>query len=820
MINRKVSISICLIIIATINIIAYAGNVVGKVIDSNNKEPMEFVNVTIRKVGSEKALPLGVVTNVKGDFKLTDIPRGKYIVKLSYVGYVSALKNVTVAEGDATLSAVALVEDGKVLDEVQVVGMKSQMRFDLDKKVFNVDQNIAAAGASASEILETIPSVEVDNEGEVSLRGNSSVTVWINGKPSGLSSDNRAQILEQLPAESIEKIEIITNPSARFNPEGTAGIINIVLKQNRAGGYYGSAQVGGNTNGGANVSGNINYNNMRWDTYASIGYRHRSRETNNDSYRVYNDDTFLNSAKRGNRKNDMLFVRAGATYYITKVDQIYLNGFGMFGKGKTESKINYESNAVNEFLTSLNDNYTDTKNKGGNVELGYQHKFGESHTLDASIAFNTWIMPQDAMYRTVSDYPESVHTESLQRQESQVDASNWEFQLDYVNQFTKQFKIEAGYKGSLGSDNSPISTYMGANDATLEIVPELYNRFLYDKNIQALYASFGGRINKFNFQAGLRGEYWHVETKSLGYRQSEKDVEAYSTNKFALFPSAFLSYSLPQDNELQLNYTRRLQRPWGRQLNPFVNISDPTNLSYGNPYLDPQYSHSMELNYIKTWDQHMLSLSGYYKNTDNVIQRISFINDGVMNTTYDNMAKSTSAGTELVLKDKFFKILELTTTVNLFYYSIDGFTYYPKDITTPVIGKAQDNFSWNIRAMASVQLPWGINLQVNGGYSAKQIFAQGYRDPQYRLDAGVKKSFKHWIVSVNVRDILNSRNWHSYTTGDTFVQESKSWGTGCSARLTVTYNFGNMKAKKGKKPSDKHEESQGNSEESSPEMSE
>ena len=254
---------------------ASAAVITGKVIDSSTDEPMEFVNVTVSDKSSGKELPVGTMSDINGAFKLNNLPQGRYNVKLSYVGYKAASVDAEIhsANQSLNLNVVGLSENTHVLDEIEVVGMKSQMRFELDKKVFNVDQNIAAAGASASEILETIPSVEVDDDGEVSLRGNSSVTIWINGRPSGLTADNRGQILEQLPAETIEKIEVITNPSAKYSPEGTSGIINIVLKQNRQPGYFGGAQVGANTQGGYNAGGNINFNIGKWDAYANVGLR-------------------------------------------------------------------------------------------------------------------------------------------------------------------------------------------------------------------------------------------------------------------------------------------------------------------------------------------------------------------------------------------------------------------------------------------------------------------------------------------------------------------------------------------------------------------
>lgn len=773
-------------------------NLSGKVVDGTTQDPMEYVNITMRKVGTTKILGVGAVTDSAGYFILKNIPEGKYILKSSFVGYTATLKNVIVGVKNIDLGTIVLNEDSKMLKEVEVKGMKSQMKFELDKKVFNVDQNIASAGASASEVLETIPSVEVDNDGQVSLRGNSSVTIWINGKPSGLSSDNRAQILEQLPAESIEKVEVITNPSAKYSPEGTAGIINIVLKQDRKSGYYGSAQVGGDTKGGYNVGGNINYNVGKWDTFLNIGVRGRKRDGSSYSLRDYTDGTFLNSWSDNNRKNNNLFFRGGVTYNLTKNDSFYFSGFGMLGSGNEDSSTKYESDVPGSFSTGLSETNSDMNGKGGNVELGYNHKFRENHTLDFSASFNLWRMPNDALYHREYVYPESTKTQ-YQQQNNHIKVNNWEFQADYENQISKQFKIQSGYKGTLSYEDSPMTTYSGVAQNDMKIDADLFNRFIYDQNIQALYATFGGKINKnLNFQAGLRGEYWHNEAKSLSYGQVASQIEPIKTDKFALFPSAFLSYSLPKDNELQVNYTRRIQRPWGGQLNSFVNISDPTNISYGNPNLKPQFSNAFELNYIKSWTNHILSVSGYYRTTNDVIQRISFMKDGVMNSTSDNVSQSLATGGEFVVKNKLFKRLDLTTTVNVYYNKLDGFSYMPVGAEKPVTGEMQDNFTWNVRVMASAMLPWDLTLQLNGSYNAKQLVAQGYMKPMYMLGAGLKKQLGAWSFSLNMRDILDSRKWRTITDGPTYHMESERKGGGRRLNFTVSYSFGNMRAKKPK----------------------
>ena len=776
---------------------ARAGIISGKVVDSSTDEPMEYVNVTISNKNTGKELPVGTMSGGDGSFKLDGPPAGSYKVKLSYVGYNAAFVDAVIRSSNESLNlnVVELSENAHILDEVEVVGMKAQMRFELDKKVFNVDQNIAAAGASASEILETVPSVEVDEDGEVSLRGNTSVTIWINGRPSGLTSDNRGQILEQIPAETIEKIEVITNPSAKYSPEGTSGIINIVLKRNRQAGYFGGAQAGANTLGHFNVGGNINVNVGQWDTYANIGVRGRHNDGYNNTYRTYNDGTYLNSLGETERRNTSFFFRAGTTYHITKADALSLGGFGMVGGGWNRNRTTYDSDVQDSFTSGFSNSDSNNDGRGGNVSLDYVHEFSDTHDLMASVSFNLWRMPSEVVYQRQYDYPDSTDT-YWQRQETDIKVNNWEFQLDYTNQLNEKFKIEAGYKGTLSHEDSPMETWTGVNQENMPADEDLWNRFIYDQNIQALYATFGGRIEDFSFSAGLRGEYWRNEVKSIGYGEAESAVAPFVSRKFALFPSAFLSYSLPKDNEVQINYTRRIRRPWGGQLNPFVNISDPTNISYGNPELQPQYANAFELNYIKSWTNHTVSVSGYYRTTNDVIQRISFMRDGVMNSTNENVSKSLESGVEFVVQNNLFKRLNLTSTVNLYYNKLDGFSFLPEGMTNPVTGEEESNFTWNINMMASIRLPWDMNLQLNGRYHSRQILAQGSRDPRYRVDCGIKKSLGNWSMSVNVRDLLDSRKWEQETFGTDFVQYSERRGGGRQVRFTVSYSFGNAKPTK------------------------
>lgn len=316
-----------------------------------------------------------------------------------------------------------------------------------------MDENISSTGGTASDVLSNIPSVDVDNDGEVSLRGSTSVTVWINGKASGLSADNRAQILEQMPAESIERIEVITNPSAKYSPEGTSGIINIVLKENRKAGYYGSLQAGVDTRGGWNTSGNINYNSGKIDAYFNLGYRKRISDGGGISNRTNLDEagnpvSYLNQTSDNNGHGGPVFLRAGGTYHLTTRDHLNLAAFGIFGNRKQKGLIDYESNIPGSFISSLRASNSENKMRGGNLELGYKHDFSKTSNLDITASWNPWNMDGSSIYSQSSLYEDEREVFSYQRQKSDVRSTSWELQADYVNSFSENNKLEAGYKGT------------------------------------------------------------------------------------------------------------------------------------------------------------------------------------------------------------------------------------------------------------------------------------------------------------------------------------------------------------------------------------
>lgn len=799
--GMKRCLMLLLLMLSVVAAFAFDGNIKGKVLDAATGKPIEFVTVAVYD-GNGKLIK-GVMSDSEGSYSFAGLNKGTYVVKFSFLGYKEFEKEIELQSSTAVRGLdVKLVEDAQMLGEVEVVAQKPQMRFEIDKRVFNADQAIAAIGGSASDLLSNVPSIDVDTEGSISLRGNSSVTIWINGKDAGLTSDNQAEILEQLPAETIDRIEVITNPSAKYSPEGTAGIINIVLKDDTKPGYYGSVQAQADTQGGVRASANINFTAGKWSGYLNAGYRYNRRTSGGYTNRDMSDGTFLNQTTDGLSKRNNGFFRGGINYKASDKDVISLSGFGMVGGGSNDNTIDYVSDIPGNYTSAVRQTLGDNDMRGGNIMLSYDRRFDLNRTLSMSASRNMWNMMNNNDYLQTSNYPDHV-TNSLQRQSSDIKNGGWEFQADYSNAFNENHKLEVGYKGELRDETSPLLTLSGTNESDLVAQRDLDNTFKYKRNVQAAYLSYSGKVGNLGMQFGLRGEYSVIKTSSDYFSSVNGNYEpvneTFNKPKFDLFPSVFFSYSLPKGNELQVNYTRRIRRPWGGMLNSFTNITDSSNISRGNPDLDPQYSNAFELNYIKNWEKHMLSVSTYYRSTNDVFERISYMDaNNVMNSTWFNVTKSIATGAEVVVKNKILDFIDLTTTVNLYYSKLNGFDYVMPSINARVTGDSEENFAYDAKIIANFMLPYDISLQLTGSYRSKETIAQGTREPTYMLDAGIKKSFMDGKINVALtgRDLLDSRHRHTITSGAGFVQESESWRRGRNIRLTISYSFGNMRAGK------------------------
>ena len=810
----KRTITALLLVIATVTALAQ-GQIRGLILDKNTSEAMSFVSVALTPQG-ETAPTMGASSDSEGKFHFKNVKFGTYTLTLSFVGYKEVRKQVELNEKNHTISFAALYmkEDATTLNEVQVTGQRSAMKLEVDRKSFDVAGMVTSAGLSASELLEQVPSVEVDNDGNVSLRGNTSVEVWINGRSSGLTSDNQAQVLQQLPAESIERIEVIDNPSAKFSAEGSAGIINIILKKDRKAGYYGSVQVGANTRGGANTSLSLNYNSSKFDAFLNVGYRHMENSGKNESEQDNLVDGIAKSYERHYTENSQLgnnlFSRAGFTWHADEKNDLGLTGMFMTGKRKSSSSTPYyygDYTEAGEILnhTRLRNNSSNNPMRFAFIEFNYRHLFSEKHFIDFTASHMNMRMDNNNFYQDSIWYEDEAidpHS-SYQSRPMKVRNHHSDIKLQYENAINDKVKLEAGYNGSFSHESSPQESFEADNWYGIGLTEDkaYFNRFVYDNDIHALYASLSYKFNKLSIMAGLRGEYWRINTESLNWQQEHGEAEKdkpFKKDYFQLFPSLFMSYQITQSQQLQLNYTRRLRRPWGGELNSFRNTSDASIISFGNPLLTPEFSNSFSLNYLKTWEQHSVLVSAYYRPTTDVIQRVNYRNtsDNLMYRTPENVAKSTATGVEITAKNKLWKILDLTTNVNLYHYKLDAFSYNIEGQT--VNGEAQDNFTWNARIMAALRLPYDISVQVTGTYNSRQVITQGHRPASYVVDMGVRKNFlnRMFTLSVNCRDLLNSRKWESYTNSDTFSRYQLNRRRSRTVNFTLTWNFGNQSGKK------------------------
>lgn len=834
-------------VIACATVALAQGTVKGKVLDKANSEALGFVSVVVSPKGSDKMVG-GGTTDIDGNFHVNGLKNGTYTLTLSFVGYKEVKREFTITDQNnhKTFTALYMAEDSHLLNEVQVTGQRSTMKLEVDRKVFDVASNIANIGMTASEVLDNIPSVEVDNDGNVSLRGSGSVEVWINGRSAGLTSDNMGQVLQQIPSESIDHIEVLDNPSAKFSAEGSSGIINIVLKKDRKAGYYGSVQAGGDTQGGANTGINFNYSSSKVDFFVNVGYRHRENEGRSVSEMRYDSGEYIDQRSSSRDMGNNLFTRAGVTFHFTDNDELALTGMYMHGLRKSWNDAPYRYGfLVDGKDTPTRTLFRSTRNSGPmdmmNGNINYRHTFNEGHLINFTVGGNSWKSKMDDVYQDSTRYFGYVDPKTsaeiaalptsynYQHRPMDIDNGSWEAKIEYENKISDSFKLEAGYNGRFSKENTPNERWDATdyNGVGAAIVESEYNHFIYKSDVHAGYITTNFKFGDFGLMAGLRGEYWNVDTESRGYDQEQKGEQGnrYKKDFFQLFPSIFMTYQLTPSQQLQLNYARRLRRPWGGELNSFRNTSDATSVRFGNPELTPEYSNSFSLNYLKTWDQHSILVSAYYRPTTDVIQHVNYRgNDGkTMYSTSMNVAKSQSEGVEITGKNKLFNFLDLTSNVNVYYYKIDAFSHKIAidDEGNPVsdgshtgfqtvTGPSQERFTWNARVTASFKLPYDISIQTTGRYNSRQAISQGYRPASYMVDLGIKKNFLNrlFTLSINCRDLLDSRQWENFTEGDGYTRYTLNKRGGRKVNFTLTWNFGNGSSKKQRRDGERGEDNE------------
>lgn len=827
-----------LVFITVLTGIVKAQNLItGMVFDAGSEQPLDYANVVVYREGEDVPLD-GTTTDEDGMFWLyRKVKAGDYKVTVSFMGYIDQVFSVHLSGKEVSLGKIYLEENTRALKEVEVVGQGSTMRFELDKKVFTVDQSISSAGASVSEVLENIPSVEVDQEGTISLRNSEDVEIWINGKPAGLTAENRAEILQQMPADAVKEIELITNPSAKFSPEGTAGIINLVLKKDRKAGYYGSVNAGidyalakpWTTLPSGKLGFNINFNKGIVDAYMNAGYNYRNSNgaSNVDRYNFFADDTtrLIKSGEGQNRGGGGMFLRAGVDVHVTDRSTIGLSGFtmvsqpneptigkGNFFSGYRNAPVLYELYDVNKYVNPQSADNTETllrsyhRDQSGvtthptyNAMLSWQFEISKKHNLSMSAQYDNNRFIQDQFY---TQY-ETQTPDDKQVQEQYSDTRNQSLQLkaDYEFKLASDMRLGAGWQTTLAWRSASSDAWDGPNRATH--LENYYNNFVNNEQNHAFYLTYGYTIaERLSVMAGLRGEIFRRDLTTEYYDSPGHLTTIVSdTLYFQLYPSVFASYDFGGGHELQLNYTRRVERPRGRQINPRMDFSDSTNISFGNPALLPSYSSSVELSYLKNWERHVLSAGLFWRFREGVIQNIKFMESGTMKNTFVNFKTRHEVGIELVAKNKLFsEIINLTTSVQMYYNGSAGGTFtsdlYGTDFS--VVIPKRDVFAANVSVNAQFMFTKTFSGSLSARYRSPHVLAQGMTTHSYSIDAGLRKTFfdKKLILAFNVRDIFNSRARRSTTYGDGFWQFQENRWNSRQVSLSITYNFGNQQTKK------------------------
>jgi outer membrane receptor protein involved in Fe transport len=785
------------------------GTISGTVVETKTGTPVEFANVIVFKA-KDSTQVTGGLTNPKGKFYIENVPAGRYFLKVNFIGFaIKRINDVFVKPPDQlnfSTGTIELTPTATNLNSVEVVAEKNQIDYNLDKKVINVDKNILSAGGTALDVMQTIPSIQVDIDGTVSLRGSSNVTIFVDGKPSGLTS------LDQMPANMIDKVEIVTNPSARYDPDGMSGIINIVTKRKKEPGYYGMISANYSTMEKYGASLNLGYNRRKFNIYGNFDFkRNVFPSTSSTSRELYNNDTttYFNIFNNSKRQGYFYNTKIGADWFINKKNTLSVYGVYNNRNGKSSETSKYRNYGYNHVFDNFynRENMADNFNQGVDASLDYRRTYERpGRELTANIFYSTSKGNSTSdLTTTYLDEAEVPFADSLQKQETENNNNNnsLSWQVDYVHPFKTKGRFETGYKGNYRSNINDYKLFDQAN-SVMALDTLSSNKFNYIEQIHAAYFIYGNNINKFKYQAGLRFEQAFITSNQMTSRQK------YHNDYFGIFPTVHLKYEFTEHNAIQLSYSRRVNRPRSSQLNPFVNYTDPMNISSGNPLLKPEFTNSFELAHLFDVKKTSLITTLFYRDTRNMITQVLDIDStGVSNTTYRNMNNGATFGIELVLSQGLWKWWKVNG--NLSYYGV-----YFNDHQSDVDDKIKT--SWNAKINSSMTFFKSWDVQLSFNYRSKTITAQssgdyrgsgsgsgagsrGTQAANYFFDLGMKKDFFKNKLSMSLRlsDIFNTNKYDLVTTGGNYQSTSHRKRETRVLYFSISYKInGGIKSKKKK----------------------
>lgn len=777
------------------------GKISGALKDAQTGQPIEYGNVVVLRY-NDSTMVDGTVSGKEGKFTLDNIPFGKYFLRVSFIGYsTKTLDSIKVNPRnlDLNLGEITLDESSIQLNNVVVTGEKETIINNLDKKVINVDKDLTSTGGSAVDVVQNIPSVTVDADGNISYRGNQNVRILVDGKPSELLGLGSGDILSNIPASQIESIELVTNPSAKYDPEGTGGILNIILKKRIDGGLNGNLSANAGTGEKFNGSLNFNYRIPSFNFFGSIDSRLNKINNDGNSYRT---NTFNNTNSYLNQINSGLFDMSGNSF---NAGFDYLpDNYNTFTFSLRYRTFSFDNNGIvkNTNLNSLNQvtNYFERSNNADRNMNAFQYTLSYKKTFDtkgaeltADVMLGDFKMDRNESFvqkNFNNDFTPSTSPDLLQKGLSNNKNTQWTIQSNYINPIEGFGRIETGFKTTLKNFNSK-NDYLNFDYSINNWFndPTRKTDFDYKENVYAVYGIYSNNFDQFQYQFGLRLEQANVtgNERSTG--------SSFENNYFSAYPTIHLVQSLPAQQEVQLSYSRRVERPNNRILNPYVDRTDSLNISYGNPQLEPEYINSLELGYSKLFDKTALTSSLFYKNTNNAITNYTIAReDGVTETTWRNLAKNISYGLELTASSPIFDWFRANGSFTYFKTEFEGFNSISSD------------YSWLGKLNTAFTLSKDFNFQINFNYNAPNITPQGKIKEQYSTDFAMKKDFMDGQLSLTFRvsDIFNTRKFETETFGQNFFSNSYRKMESRVAYLGLTYRLspGNNNKDREKKPRD------------------
>lgn len=769
------------------------GKVIGKVIDSETNMPMEYANITIFNKQDSK-LVTGGISITSGSFVLSNIPFGNYYLEASFIGFEkTVIDDIKISANSSTINIgnINLSASKQQIGTVDVVAERNRVEYKIDKKVINVTNDINANGGTAVTVLENTPSVEVDIDGNVSLRGSSSFTVLIDGRPSVLSGSDA---LKQIPSSAIQNIEIITNPSVKYDPDGMAGIINVVMKKNIISGVNGIVNLNLGTGDKYGTDFLMNYKTKKynlflggnWNDNTDKGTMRSSRETYaNDTTTFLTNDGSRNQSRYGKQLKGGFDLYPSDNTSITVSSEIGKYGFSSFGgvnihkyeqpgtlniysvQNSNDSRDGNFVSAATSFLTKFNDKGTHK------LEGSFDYRNRNGNSLETQDEFLS-----DAAFNKTSQYLARVISRETD------DENNLRAKLDYTLPLNDGDKFEAGIQSRIESEEESLD-FMDFNTSTQQFQnnPDFSSSMKFREDIHSIYSTYTGNLKAIQFVFGLRGEY----NKRTTTHYKESVPFQYNLDRFDLFPSAHLSYTLADESQLMASYSRRINRPGGRELDPFPSYMNQYTIRTGNPGLKPEYTDSYEFSYMKKFGNSFVSLETFYRTTNNLITEVNKQVDDILYLNVENLNRDYSMGGEIMGNINVNKWLLVNTSFTLYNYKLKG------EISGVSIDKESTNYSGRLNT--TVKFTSDSRLQITGFYRGPSVSAQGdqkgmaFTNISYRQELLKKKL----TATLSVRDVFGTMRMQRTSAGENFKSTMKMTREPRVLMLTLSYKINNYK---------------------------